>query len=395
MFSKDIYINISLPKIKGPPKLGYPSDVHEMKILNPSIVLAPKNTCTKCKYIVSARIDPLHQCDDKSPFFTYKKLIQSNAWFKGTAIILYDEQFNVIKWTWVLNDPSYQIRKKSYISRWDVPIGVSNDYLPPWSKGIYDARLFAQNDYIYITYNCKSCDFSISQLNLDIKEKDGTVKEFRCWSLVRHKYSNIKSIKGRNQALFVSKNIMYLQPWIHKVATLGKIKHRTVKKDCTIRTKQNINICGIYPNGTKTVTKNVLKSGIYNHVFKNSSILDQLRKHYNFERRISTTCHLVNIKNGFLGIGHYHRKNGNNILRKRYAFGYEYEHFWYVLEDIYPYKMKHVSKSFCINYCDPIQFLSGLVVNNNKVVVSYGVNDCVSKIASFNIDDVYLSMNNI
>ena len=45
MFSDSININISLPKIKGPPKLGYPSYVHEMKILNPSIVLAPnKNT---------------------------------------------------------------------------------------------------------------------------------------------------------------------------------------------------------------------------------------------------------------------------------------------------------------------------------------------------------------
>lgn len=180
MFYDYIDINISIPTIQGPPKLGYPSHAHTMKILNPSVIISPDKICTKCRYIVSARIDPLHQCDDKSPLFTYRKKTQANAWFKSTAIILYDKHFNVLKWTWILNDPQYQIKLRPSRSRWNVPVGVSNNYNPPWSKGIYDARLFVLKNNVYVTYNCKGCDFSISQLHLDIKEKNGEIKDFRC-----------------------------------------------------------------------------------------------------------------------------------------------------------------------------------------------------------------------
>ncbi len=82
----------------------------------------------------------------------------------------------------------------------------------------------------------------------------------------------------------------------------------------------------------------------------------------------------------------------NHNSKKRYAFGSEYEHFWYMLENVYPHKMKSVSKSFCINDCDSIQFLSGLVLKNENVFVSYGINDCVSKIVKTNIYNIYDSM---
>ena len=392
MFYDNIDINISIPTIRGPPKLGYPSYAHTTKILNPSIILSPDKLCTKCTYIVSARIDPLHQCDDNSPLFTYRKKTQANAWFKSTAIILYDEHFNVLKWTWILNDPQYQIKSRPSRSRWDVPVGVSNDYNPPWSKGIYDARLFLFRNNVYVTYNCKGCDFSVSQLHLDIKEENGEIKDFRCWSLVRHKYNKISSIQGRNQALFAANNKMYIQYWINKVGTFGEIKYNTVEDDCTVRRIKNIGICGIHPIGTKNVKENILKKGTYRHVYSDVSLTKYLQTLYNFTGRISTTCHLIKTKNGFLGIGHFHRKNGKRNSKKRYAFGYEYKHFWYMLENVYPHNMKSISKSFCINNCDSIQFLSGLVLKNENVFVSYGINDCVSKIVKTNIHNIYDSM---
>ena len=153
----------------------------------------------------------MHQCDQQSPLFTYKKHSHANAWFKGTALLLLDNNMSVVAWTWFLNSPYHQIHTFKSSSRWAVNIGVKNNYLPPWSKGHYDLRLFRLDSHIFATYNCRSCKFSISQVHMEIGESSrGDVHSFQAWSVKRHVFYD-DYLQGRNQALFNVNNRLYLQ----------------------------------------------------------------------------------------------------------------------------------------------------------------------------------------
>ena len=98
-------------KFDGPPSLGPPAKAHEMGMFNPSLARAPKGLCPRCAYLVSIRLDPLHQCDASSPLFVrqpYGKAIATGAWFKGTAIGVADSSLNLLAWTWFLARPEDQ-----------------------------------------------------------------------------------------------------------------------------------------------------------------------------------------------------------------------------------------------------------------------------------------------
>jgi hypothetical protein len=57
-------ISLSLPSlapIAGPASLGPPASAKLFNTFNPAIARAPRNLCSRCKYLVAMRVDPLHQ----------------------------------------------------------------------------------------------------------------------------------------------------------------------------------------------------------------------------------------------------------------------------------------------------------------------------------------------
>lgn len=82
----------------------------------------------------------------------------------------------------------------------------------------------------------------------------------------------------------------------------------------------------------------------------------------------------------YLGVGHT-----RTILTS------DYLHFFYIFEAEPPFKMIKVSSHFKLHGKERIQFAAGLSQYEDKIYISYGVNDCSNRISYFTIDDM-LSM---
>ena len=147
-------LTLPLRPIAGPKSLGAPAQPRIFNVFNPAIAPAPKWLCPRCKYVVAVRVDPLHQCNASSPLMPTPqqpgrraKPIATGAWFKGTAIVVLDKSLATVAWTWLLARPEDQLSLLHNQSRWYVRPGVSDDFLPPWGKPAYDARLLNLGAY--------------------------------------------------------------------------------------------------------------------------------------------------------------------------------------------------------------------------------------------------------
>lgn len=77
----------------------------------------------------------------------------------------------------------------------------------------------------------------------------------------------------------------------------------------------------------------------------------------------------------YLGIGHT-RKPGSS----------DYYHFFYIFEAEPPFTILQMSKQFKMESANLIQFASGLSLHDDKVYVSYGVDDKSNRISCYNLD---------
>ena len=129
-------ITLPLPPIGGPPSLGAPALPRVFNTFNPAIAAAPPDLCPRCAYVVALRVDPLHQCNLSSPLMSpfNGKIVATGAWFKGTALAVYDVDLVMLGWTWLLPRPEDQVSIAHNRSRWYVPPGVHDDFTPPWTS---------------------------------------------------------------------------------------------------------------------------------------------------------------------------------------------------------------------------------------------------------------------
>lgn len=121
-----IPLSLPLPPIAGPPSLGPPAHATVFSTFNPAIARAPRSLCPKCAYVVALRADALHQCNRSSPLMAQverdgrrkPKAIATGAFFKGTALGVYDKSFSLLAWTWMLPRPENQLSLHHNGSRW-------------------------------------------------------------------------------------------------------------------------------------------------------------------------------------------------------------------------------------------------------------------------------------
>ena len=141
-------LRLEVGRVQGPAALGLPAQPRHLGTFNPSIAAAPRGLCPRCAFVVSVRVDALHQCDASSPYSRHEpgmpRVLAANAWFKGTAIAVLDERLRLLTWTWLLSSPALQVSRSPTQVRqgYHARVGAAGNFTPPWSLRAYDARLF-------------------------------------------------------------------------------------------------------------------------------------------------------------------------------------------------------------------------------------------------------------
>ena len=102
-------LTLPLKPIGGPPSLGEPAAPRRFNVFNPSIAAAPKSLCPRCAFVLSLRVDALHQCSAATTPYVSNENLASTDWFQGTAIAVLDAALALLEWTWLVNSPPYQI----------------------------------------------------------------------------------------------------------------------------------------------------------------------------------------------------------------------------------------------------------------------------------------------
>lgn len=405
------------PNVSGPPELGLPARLRTLHIFNPSIASAPADLCPRCSHVVALRADALHQCDASSPLLHREdgmpSIVARNAWFKSTIIAALD-QTTVLGWTWLLVEPERQISNLAAPNRWFVPPGVSDDFQPPWGAMSYDARLIGYKGRLFATWlrSCherQPCDFSVSQLQLTaVPTLDGGLTQFRAWAL-RPTVSRSRWAQGRNQALFVVRSTLMVQPWLGMVAAFDDLPAKPPRRvRCYARRslpawqrRRERVWCGPTPRAHSVViheqplgSLSLLQHEPPAHSSsealaqsepRQASIDADGRTHSPTANliRISSTsavgsecAALLGVAHVHLGEGHlnrrFHRDRSAPTHRQKAAaegvhrtvtqtsaqrasakssvfmFGYDYQHYFYTLSATPPHHMIGKSASFCI-----------------------------------------------
>jgi hypothetical protein len=135
--------------------------------------------------------------------------------------------------------------------------------------------------------------------------------------------------------------------------------------------------------------------------------------------KLSLTGASVRLSDGrSLGIGHMHRGfrdtlDGANLSRNLTYFAHHYTHFFYAQEAAPPFVISMLSSEFCIGTpragvaapvktstapgaaasdagldCEVVQYVTGMVLHGDTLTLSYGINDCSSKLVDFRLDAV-------
>ncbi len=414
--------------ISGPPSLGLPARAREMGVFNPGLVRAPANLCPRCKYVVSLRVDPLHQCHEKSPLLHKEQGMPrrsaANAYFKGTAIAVLDSELRTLGWTWFINAPQHQVKPEgANPSRWFVSAGAADAFEPPWGKAVYDVRLVNIAEHLFATFVCRSCPFSVAQLQLAADATpDGGLRNLRAWQSRRFTTS-VTWAQGRNQALFTASRAggpaeLMVQPWLGLVASLGAPEFGTESVSCGAPAafdgdatgekplkRAGFRTCGATPLGSRlhldVITNAHAKGGFGRLELISNTSRREIQRSAVGGARLSTTSNLLRVArivggrrcDFYVGVGHLHRGEGslNRVYsgdrgaRRRttppkrpprggeeaagagvFMWGHHYTHFFYALEPKAPFRTIATSGEFCIQSvqdasdCESIQFVSSI-----------------------------------
>ena len=233
-------IPIEFTNISGPAVLGEAAQIRFMGSFNPSLIAAPPGLCPRCAYVVSMRVEALHQCDATSPLWrsvTTAARVSANAYYRGTAIVVLDNELNVLGYTWLITSHN-QIHDQRALKRWTVPVGVSDGFAPSWGHAIYDVRLINVEGRIFATYVCHGCNFGVLVIHITADPTpDGGLRHLRAWRSQRF-VSGARWAKGRNQAVFSTQRTpsspteLFVQPWFSLVASFGVPDFFTMNVSC-------------------------------------------------------------------------------------------------------------------------------------------------------------------
>ena len=220
-----------------------------------------------------------------------------------------------------------------------------------------DARLLILNDILWIYYNCYTVGcgkgtFIRIPVKIQLNKPHWT-------PYIIPGTAEIVNPRGRNQVFFASETNKTVTYMIHYLGP-------------------KLEIYNLEDSGYQVQTKNFFKLSHDWHMQGGMMIRWKTDKN-----------------NGHLGVAHkyeyYH--NRNNI--SRYAkFGYNYVSAFFLISAEEPFYIKKLGQLFCFSsltdhsQCDHIQFISGVLLSDNRLIISYGVNDCDGRLWSMSTSQV-------
>lgn len=109
--------------------------------------------------------------------------------------------------------------------------------------------------------------------------------------------------------------------------------------------------------------------------------------------RWHNSANLLQLQDGsgdLLGMMHKHMDSQDESNEVLPAYGYGYKQKFFKLSGKPPYVMKAIGPEFCIRNaggsCESVQFVMSMMqTSSDEILVSYGVNDCESRLASFSL----------
>jgi hypothetical protein len=243
---------------------------------NPSIAMAPAGLCPRCKYAVAIRVEPLHQCDRRSPLYEGRGNVPATAYFRGTALAILDPMLKVLAHTWMITAPKHHIDPKETGNRWTVPFNVSDNFAPPWSVRVLDTRLFNYDGRLFATYACKRCVGAMLIHVYGDATSDGGVHHLRAFRQTDHSFfGNEKWAAGRNQAFFAarrtagSREELFVQPWLGVVGSFGTAQWEPELQACKSSERH---YCGTFPVGGSLWLDSIKNRAIIPHFEKSELI---------------------------------------------------------------------------------------------------------------------------
>lgn len=248
-----------------------------MNSYNPSIAMAPEGLCPRCKYAVALRVEPLHQCDKKSPLYdVHREGVPATAYFRGTALAILDPMLQVLGHTWMITAPKHHIDDNEVGSRWTVPFNVSDNFAPPWGVRLLDVRLFNYGGRLFATYACKRCVGAILIHVYGDATSDGGVNHLRAFRQTDHSFSGSdKWAAGRNQAFFSASRTagghqeLFVQPWLGLVGSFGVAQWEREVHTCL---HWNRHYCGTHPVGISLSLDSIKNRAVNFHFDRNEQI---------------------------------------------------------------------------------------------------------------------------
>ena len=337
-----------------------------VKSFNPSIVAAPAGLCARCAYVVSLRVDAMHQCRGGPLTLAERqknRRLRSKSKFRGTALAVLDAELKTLAWTWLVNAPLHQVAfgesNFSASRRGAVASGAAGAFPPPWIRTVFDARLlnFDGERLLVVVKLVRQKAFTLAAVQLTGRQSSGGgVEDLRAWC--SQKWTADQSwVRGRNQALFVAPALgatrpaqLLMQPWLGIVASLGAPEFRQLTLTCSRRDATTRQACGTHPPGQQLTIHKSAAVGFGNARLvsdERSKISSQLTPNQsvnahratggghagiwnqNFTRadvkqqapgfKASATANLVKATwhdagglpcHAFVGAGHYHRAQG-------------------------------------------------------------------------------------
>ena len=406
-------LDLALESIRSPPRTlnwACQSVMLLPRLMNPSIIRAPSTLASRCTYVLSARADTLHQCDATGA--------TSNG-RSGTVVALLDADLRVLSWAWL---------------RWRTLKGTLLDSPAPW----WDLRLILVDDYdeVFASYSCTTCSADVRISRIYIERNTSAQGTMAAWAFKQP--AILMSLEpwqnGRNQVGWVyvpeaAQNargvrplpVLMVAPFLHAVATFGAIRKGRQKRP---RPKQ-LALSVAHPRDRPLYAR----SGKLTLQLNDSARLSQ-QLAAGIGLRLSQTAHLVPIRSAecraYLGVGHMHRGAADADQRawsraaygygprpnRTFRWGYDYMHFFYVLEPDPPFRMVATSGEFCVGSqqdeddCESIQFVSGLAprapleadgASPNSfapvhLLIAYGVNDCEARVGSLPLEQIWRSL---
>jgi hypothetical protein len=309
--------------------------------------------------------------DSPQQVVEYKLSQQSEPTVVLTVLLLLDSDFVRIAQTTVLlirDAPWGKLRKQI------LPGAESIHYTP----ALDDARLFVHDHQVWISYR-EGKRFGY----------DAQVLNPVHWQVVQNKLSAVIRASettsfccGRNMALMenpLDASALQSLTWVDPVTVTTVDTTPWNKIATTTRRLESIS------NNKNNVLPNIDRNA--------SSIRHTVKSHVH-----GTNAFMIYVADTheFLGVGHFHRPPNRN--KNVYArFGHHYTHVFFTISAMPPHALTALSPEFLLpaaaassraNDGEIIQFLSGLELVDDMLVIAYGINDCEAAVTKVTLASV-------